>query len=97
MACRVPGEFFGSLADEVDVRALVEHQARGLDGIAQALDAGDSAGAKGGAVHEEGVELDAAVAGEEAAAPGVEGGVVFEYGDGGFDGVDGGGSSSSSA
>ena len=40
----------------------------------------------------QGVELDAAVAGEEAAASGVEGVVVFEHGDGGFDGVDGGGS-----
>jgi hypothetical protein len=44
------------------------------------------------AVHDEGVELDAAVAGEEAATSGVEGGVVFEFGDGGFDSVDGRGS-----
>ena len=83
------GELFGSLGDEVDVRALVEDEAGGLDGVAQALDAGDSAGAEGGAVHEEGVELDAAFAGEEAAASGVEGGVVFEFGDSGFDSVDG--------
>ena len=85
------GEVFGSLGDEVDVRALIEDEAGGLDGVAQALDAGDSAGAEGGAVHDEGVELDAAVAGEEAAASGVEGSVVFEVGDGGFDSVDGGG------
>ena len=53
------------------------------------FDAGDAAGSEGGAVHEEGVELDAAFAGEEGAATGVEGGVVFEDGDGGFDGVGG--------
>jgi len=34
--------------------------------------------------------LDAAVGGKEAASAGVEGGVVFEDGDGGLDGVDGG-------
>ena len=85
------GEFFGALANEVDVRAPVEHQARGLNGIAQALDAGDSAGAHRASIHEESIKLDAPVAGEKAAAPGVEGGVVFEFGDGGFDGVGGGG------
>jgi len=79
-------------ADEVDVRAFVEHQARGLNGVAQALDAGDSASAESGTIHEQGVELDAAIAGEEAAASGVEGGVVFQFGDCGFDGVGGGGS-----
>ena len=41
------------------------------------------------AVHEQGVELHAAVAGEEAAASGVEGVVVFEDGDGGLDRIDG--------
>ena len=86
------GELLGSLGDEVDVRAFVEDEAGGLDGVAQALDTGDSAGAEGVAVHDEGVELDAAVAGEEAATSSVEGGVVFEFGDGGFDSVDGGGS-----
>ena len=75
-------------ADEVDVGGLLEDQARGLDGIAEALDAGDAAGAQVGAVHEEGVELDTAVAGEEGAAAGVEGVVVFHDGDGGLDGVD---------
>ena len=56
------GEIFGSCADEVDMRALVEDEAGGLDGVAEAFDAGYSAGAKRGAVHEEGVELDAALA-----------------------------------
>ena len=84
------GEEFGAGADEVDVGGLLEDEAGGLDGVAQALDAGDAAGAEVGTVHEKGVELDAAVAGEEGAAAGVEGVVVFHEGDGGFDGIDGG-------
>ena len=82
-------EVFGAFADEVDMGALFEDEARGVDGIAEALDAGDAAGFHATAVHEEGVELDATVGGEEAATAGVEGGIVFEDGDGGFDGVDG--------
>jgi hypothetical protein len=74
------GESFCTLADEIDVRTLVEYEAGSLDGIAKALDAGDAAGAKGSAVHEEGVKLDPAIGGEEAAAAGVKGGVVFEDG-----------------
>ena len=54
------------------------------------FDAGYAAGAEGGSVHEEGVELNAAGRGEEAASAGVEGGVVFEDGNGGFYGVGGG-------
>ena len=86
------GEGFGAGAYEVDVWAFVEDEAGGLDGIAEVFDAGYAAGAEGGSVHEEGVELDAAVSGEEGAAAGVEGGVVFEDGDGGFYGVGGGAS-----
>jgi hypothetical protein len=84
------GEVLGSGANEVDVRTFFKDQAGGLNGIAEALDAGHSAGLHASAVHEEGVELDAAVGGEKAAAAGVEGGVVLEDGDCGFDGVDGG-------
>ena len=83
------GELLGAFADEVDVRGFFEDEAGGLDGVAEALDAGDAAGFHAAAVHEECVELDAAVGGEEAAAAGVEGGVVFEDGDGGFDGIEG--------
>lgn len=85
------GEGFGAGADEVNVMALVEDEARGLDGVADALDAGDAAGAHGGSVHDEGVKLDAAVASEEAAAAGIKGRIVFHCGNGGLDGVDGGG------
>ena len=79
------GEALGTRADEVDVGALVEDKAGRLDGVAETFDAGDTAGAEVRAVHEEGVELDAAVSGEEAAPAGVEGLVVFHDDDGGFD------------
>ena len=83
------GELLGAFRDKVDVRRLLEDEAGGLDGVAEALDTGDTAGFHAAAVHEQGVELDAAVRGEEAAAAGVECGVVLEDGDGGFDGVEG--------
>lgn len=82
------GEGFGSGADEINVRTFFEHQAGGLDGIVEALDAGDASGTKRVAFHDEGVELDATVGGEEAAASGVEGDVLFHDGDGGLDGLD---------
>jgi len=84
------GEVLRAGTDEVDMRALFEDQAGGLNGVAQALDTGHAAGLHAAAVHKESIELDAAVGGEKAAAAGVEGGVVFEDGDGGFDGVEGG-------
>ena len=84
------GEVLGSFTYEVDVRTFFEDQACGLNGIAQALDAGHAAGLHASAVHEEGVELDTAIGGKKAAAAGVEGGVVLKDGDGGFDGVKGG-------
>jgi hypothetical protein len=82
-------ESFGAFADEVDVGTFFEDQAGGVDGIAEALNAGYAAGFHAAAVHEEGIELDAAVGGKEAAAASVEGGIVFEDGDGCLDGVDG--------
>lgn len=84
------GKFFSALGDEVDVVALVEDEASGLDGVADALNTGDAAGAESSAVHEQGVELNTAVASEEAPAAGVEGGIVFHRSDSGFDRVDGG-------
>jgi len=76
-------------ADEVDVLAFFKDQAGGLNGVAQALDAGYAAGLHAAAVHEKRIELDAAVGGEKTAAAGIEGGIVFEDGDGGLDGVEG--------
>jgi len=84
------GEVLCTRADEVDVRTFFEDQAGGLNGVAKALDAGYAASLHASAVHEEGVELDAAIRGEKAATSGIEGGIVFEDGDGGFDGVEGG-------
>ena len=86
------GEAFGTGRDEVDVGALLEDEAGGLDGVAEALDAGYATSAEGRAFHDEGVELDASIAGEEGAPAGVEGVVVFHDGDGGFDGFGGWGS-----
>ena len=83
------GKAFRAFPDEVDMGALFEDEARGVDGVAQVFDAGDATGFHAASIHEEGVELNAAVGGEEAAASGVEGGIVFEDGDSGFDGVDG--------
>ena len=82
-------EGFGVGSNEVDVRALLKDDARGLDGVAKVLDTGNAAGLHASAVHEEGIELDAAIGGEEGATTGVEGGVIFEDGDGGFDGIEG--------
>jgi len=83
------GELLSAGADKVDMRRFLQHETRGLDGVAQALDAGDAAGFHAASVHEQGVKLNAAVGCEEAAAAGVEGGVVFKNGDGCFNGVDG--------
>jgi hypothetical protein len=79
-------EALGAQADEVDVGALVEHQAGGFDGVAQAFDTRNPARPQVFAVHQQRVELHAAVAGEEGAAAGVEGLVVFHDDDGCLDG-----------
>ena len=81
------GEPLRALADEINVRAFIQDQARGPDGIADVLHAAHAAGAKRGPVHHEGIELHAAVAGEKAAAAGVKSLIVFHAGDGGFHGV----------
>jgi hypothetical protein len=83
------GEALRAFTDKVDVWRLLKDEAGGADRVAQALDTGDAAGLHAAAVHEERVELDATVGGEKAAASGVEGGVIFEDGDSGLDGVDG--------
>src|SRR5437899_8333480 len=71
------GELLCTFPHEVNVRALAENFARGAHGIAQTLDAADASGAERSSVHDEGAELDLAIAVEEAAASGVEGLVVF--------------------
>jgi len=84
------GEALRAFTDEVDMGALFEDEAGGLDGIAEALDAGNAAGLHAATIHEEGIELDAAVGGEKAAAAGIEGGVIFKDGNGGLNGIQGG-------
>ena len=84
------GEALGAGADEVDVRRLVEHEPRGLDRVRRRSTQATPPARSVLAVHHQRVELHAAVAGEEGAAAGVEGVVVFHDGDGGFDGVEGG-------
>jgi hypothetical protein len=84
------GEALRAFSDKVNMGRVLKDEASGLDGVAEALDASDAAGFHSAAVHKEGVELDPAVGGEEAASAGVEGGVVFKDGDGGLDGVEGG-------
>jgi hypothetical protein len=76
------------------VWTFFEDETRGVDGIAESLDASDATGAHGSghaAIHEQCVELDLAIAGEERAAACVERLVVLEDGDRGFYRVNGGG------
>ena len=82
------GKLLGSLSYKVDVRTLIQNQPCGVDRITQALDAGDSAGTQVGAIHEQGVHLNAAIARKEAAEPRVEGIVIFKNSDCLFDGVE---------
>ena len=39
-------------ADKIDVRTKIHDQASGMNGIAEALDTGNAAGAQGGAIHQ---------------------------------------------
>src|SRR5258708_39957585 len=66
------------------MRTLFQNDARSFNRIADPLDAANAAGAPGAAVHEEGIELHAAIAGEQAAAAGVEGFIIFQADDGGL-------------
>ena len=84
------GELLGSGADEVDMGTLFKDETSGPDGISEPLDAGYTARFHAAAVHEEGVELDPSIGGEEAAATCIEGGIVFKDGNGGFNGVESG-------
>src|SRR4051812_22007 len=77
-------ELFCSRADEVDVRALFENEARCLDGIAQVLDTCNAAGLHATSVHEESIELDTTIGCKKASSSCVEGGVVFHDCDGRF-------------
>jgi hypothetical protein len=88
----VVGKLLGTGADEVDMLALFEDEARGLDGVTEALDASHAASFHAAAIHKQRVKLDTAIGGEETASAGVEAGVVFKDGYGCFNGVEGGAS-----
>jgi hypothetical protein len=60
-----------------------------LDGIAKSLHAGDTAGFEVGTVHQQCVELYAAIARKEGTATGVKRIVIFHDGDRSFHGIDG--------
>src|SRR5689334_9474280 len=81
------GEPLSAFANKINVRALIEHQAGGADGIAYALHAPNATSAKGGAIHHEGIKLHASVAGKKTAAAGVKRIVIFHADNGGFHGV----------
>jgi len=82
------GEVLRPFGDEHHVRTFFEDGAGGLDGIFDASQARDGAGAKRVGIHDDGVAFDVAVKRQMGAESGVEGRIVFENGDGGFDGVE---------
>jgi hypothetical protein len=82
------GKLLSADADEVDVRTLFENQAGSLNGIAEMFYASHAASLHAATVHEERVELNASVGGKKTATAGVEGGVIFEDGDGGLDRIE---------
>src|ERR1700682_2747303 len=80
------GEALGAFADEHHVRTMLEDFAREANGVLYSLQVGGGAGAKRGAVHDDGVALHAAVEIEMRAEASVEDGIVFERDDGSFHG-----------
>ena len=75
-------KLFGARTDKIHVRTLLKHETRRVNGISQALDASHAARFHSSAIHQERVELDASVGSKKTASAGVEGGIVFEDGDG---------------
>ncbi len=85
----IVGELFGALRDEHHVGTFFEDGAGSLDRIFDAAKTGDGTGLECGGVHDDGVALDVTIEIEMRAVAGVEDGIVFEDGDGSFDGVEG--------
>jgi hypothetical protein len=71
------GEALGTVRDQIHVRALVQHFARGPDRIVDTLDAAHTARTQRCSIHHQGVKLNATVTGEKAAAAGVKSGIIF--------------------
>lgn len=74
-------------ADEQDVFTFFQDAAGQADRVAHALDGSNGPSLESCAIHEDRIELNAAVEGEVRAKTGVEHGVVFQADDGGFDGI----------
>ena len=70
-------ESLGSFRNEIHMRAVTQNLARRPNRIRNVLDTSDATRAEGCSVHNEGIELDFAVAVQKAASPGVESFVVF--------------------
>src|SRR6266852_5172309 len=86
----VHGEAARAVADDHDVIGALHHGLGEARDIFDAAHARDGAGAVRGAVHDAGVQLDFALfVGQAAVADGIVVGVVFDDGDGGYDGVEG--------
>jgi hypothetical protein len=83
------GESFGAIGDEHHVGTFFEDGAGGSNGIFDAMKASDRACAESGGVHDDGVALDLTIEIEVGTVTGVEDGIIFEGGDGGFDGIEG--------
>src|SRR5258706_11567481 len=77
-----------AFCDKINVRAFAKNFTGSANRIRDTLNASHAPGAQSSAIHNEGIELDLAVAIQKAAAPGVECLVVFHDGYGFFDRVE---------
>ena len=83
-------ETFGALRDEHHMRTIFENFAREAHGIAHVLQSRDRAGAKSGAIHDDGIAFDAAIQIQVRAVAGVEHRIIFQDHDGSFDSIESG-------
>ena len=81
------GKTLGTFRHEVNVRAFTQHLTGGANRIRDVLHASDSACAKRGAVHDEGIELNLTLSVKETAAARVKSLVIFHYDDSGLNRV----------
>ena len=78
-----------SRTDKVNVRRLLENEARCANRVAQSLHTRDAPGTQGRSVHQQRIHLHAAVTRQKGAATGVKGVVVLHCHHGLFDRLDG--------
>jgi hypothetical protein len=84
------GKALGTVGYKINMGTVAQDFSGGANWIAQALDATHAAATQGRTVHDKSIELNLAVAVQEAAASGVEGLVVLHHDYGFFDRVQGG-------